>query len=334
MEEWPKEGLELSRGGGTVRGTQSFVRVMQWCWRHPGVVGLEVLWRWIFGSFALSLLWVQGSRIFAAVTGGTNDVSRLGMTGVSIADPMGSSVAVAAALGLLLPPIFAVAMWMVPLLLVVWLVVSSIGRTVVLRRVDARLRAVPVVLGTLQLVRVLALGASFALWWMLVRWAARISVTEPLARGDQPLLVEYFAVAIVGTLVLFCGWGILSWGLSLAPLIAMRRGSGVVASLRASMARGPLRLKLVEINLVMGIVKIALIVLLMVFSACPLPFQSVETTAFLVWWTLGVAVLYLLGSDFFHVARMVAYLELWRAYNEPAVDADGDRGAEVDSLER
>jgi hypothetical protein len=27
-----------------------------------------------------------------------------------------------------------------------------------------------------------------------------------------------------------------------------------------------------------------------------------------------VTVLYLVASDFFHVARLVAYLELWRAY--------------------
>jgi len=77
---------------------------------------------------------------------------------------------------------------------------------------------------------------------------------------------------------------------------------------------GPLRGKLVEINLVMGIVKIALIVLAMVFSACPLPFESVTTPEFLAWWWAGVTVLYLVASDFFHVARLVGYLELWRTY--------------------
>jgi hypothetical protein len=75
-----------------------------------------------------------------------------------------------------------------------------------------------------------------------------------------------------------------------------------------------LKSKLVEINLVMGIVKIALIVLAMVFSATPLPFESVTTPEFLLWWWVGVTVLYFLGSDFFHVARQVAYLQLWRAY--------------------
>ena len=78
-------------------------------------------------------------------------------------------------------------------------------------------------------------------------------------------------------------------------------------------------MKLIEINLVMGVVKVALVVLFMVFSATPLPFESVTTPAFLLWWTAGIGVLYFVASDFFHVARQVAYLELWQAYK-------GERG--------
>src|SRR5207244_646187 len=118
-------------------------------------------------------------------------------------------------------------------------------------------------------------------------------VADPLARGAEPNLVMYFAVAIVGTLALFSLWAVLSWALSVAPLLAMLRGLGVTSSLRAAFRLGPLKIKLVEINLVMGIVKIALIVLAMVFSASPVPFQSVVTSGFLLWWTAGVTVLYL-----------------------------------------
>ena len=66
--------------------------------------------------------------------------------------------------------------------------------------------------------------------------------------------------------------------------------------------------KLFEINLVMGIVKIALVVLAMVFSATPLPFETYATQTFLLGWWAGVTVLYLLASDFFHVVRAAAYL--------------------------
>jgi hypothetical protein len=93
----------------------------------------------------------------------------------------------------------------------------------------------------------------------------------------------------------------------------MLRDWGAGRSLASSFQLGPLKIKLIEINLVMGIVKIALIVLAMVFSASPLPFEKVASQEFLTWWWGGVTVLYFVGSDFFHVARLVAYLELWQA---------------------
>lgn len=287
---------------------------MQWCWQHPGVIGLELLWRWIFGVFALSLLWVQGSRIFAIVTGGTNDLSRLELDKLSIMDPTATTARLTLLLDRLLPPMMAVALWLVPVLLVAWLITAALGRTAVLRRADPGLHARPGSLLILQLLRILALGACLSLWFLLLEWIAAFAITQPLLRGEQPNLVEYFAVAIVLTLSLFATWALLSWALSLAPLLAMLNDENARDSLRHSLVRGPVRMKLIEINLVMGIVKIALLVLAMVFSACPLPFQTVITPQFLFWWTLGVALLYVLASDFFHVARQIAYLELWRAY--------------------
>jgi hypothetical protein len=139
-------------------------------------------------------------------------------------------------------------------------------------------------------------------------------VNGPIAAGQEPNLVAYCAIVIVETLGMFTLWAVASWGLSVAPLLAMLRDLGAAASLAAAFRLGPLRGKLVEINLVMGIVKIALIVLAMVFSACPLPFESVATPGFMLHWYAGVTVLYFVASDFFHVVRQISYLELWKAY--------------------
>lgn len=301
-------------GSNRVRGTQSFVHTMSWCWRHPSLVGLEVLWRWIFGSWALWLVGRYGLRIFSAATGGTRDVARLGLDQLTVTDPMGSVTKLAGAVALLLPMVLQVARWMVPLLLLVWVVVSSIGRTVVLRRADALLEARPLTLIGLQVVRVLALGGSFAIWFALMVWAGSTAITEPLGRGGEPNLVTYSALVIVGTLALFTLWAVVSWVFAMAPLLAMLRGLGILDSLRAGFHLGALKMRLVEVNLVMGIVKIALLVLALVFSACPLPFESVTTQEFLTWWWAGVTVFYLVASDFFHVTRLVAYLQLWRAF--------------------
>jgi hypothetical protein len=71
-------------------------------------------------------------------------------------------------------------------------------------------------------------------------------------------------------------------------------------------------MKLVEINLVLGIVKLALIVLAMVFSAIPLPFEAQMSGKGLYIWWAAVGVWYLAASDFFQVARLAAFVEFWQ----------------------
>ena len=144
-------------------------------------------------------------------------------------------------------------------------------------------------------------------------WSSHTAVSGPIAGGAEPNLVGFCALVIVLTLGMFLAWSAVSWWFGMAPLLAMLHGTGVKESLAAAGRLRGLKGELVEVNLVMGIVKIALIVLAMVFSATPLPFQTVTTPQFLAWWWAGVGVIYLIGSDFFHVARLVAYLTLWRS---------------------
>ena len=296
-------------GAPVVRGTQSFVRTLSECWRRPSLTALEVLWRWAYGIPALLLLRYEGMRILQETP-----VDFAALRNMTVLDPMGSATTLAKAAEALLPPVFRVALWLAPLLVVAWVVVSSVGRTAVLRRADRRLHSRVGTLIVLQAVRVVALLGSFIVWFWCMEQVAEITVTGPMATGGEPNLVGYFSLVIVVTLGLFTLWAVVSWALSVAPLLAMLKGLGVRDSLAAAFRLGPLKSKLMEINLVMGIVKIALIVLAMVFSATPLPFESVTTPEFLMWWWVGVTVLYFLGSDFFHVARQVAYLQLWRAY--------------------
>jgi hypothetical protein len=77
--------------------------------------------------------------------------------------------------------------------------------------------------------------------------------------------------------------------------------------------------KLVEINLVMGIVKLALIVLAMVLSAAPLPFsdQLGPDTLHVLW--VAATIFFFVASDYFHVVRLKGFMEFWRMYRgEPA----------------
>jgi hypothetical protein len=296
---------------GQVRGTQSFVYTMQSCWKRPSLTALEVAWRWVFGVPAAALIWFEAARV---VRESGTDLGVLRR--ISLADPDGAAAILTRLWDTLRPGTVRAAEWLIPVLLVGWVLVSAVGRTVVLRRADSRLHRRFGAVMALHAVRVLALGGSFVVWFALVQWAGRVAIAAPVAAGGAPNAVLYATLVIVVSLGLFTLWAVASWALSVAPLVAMLRRTGPVASLAGAFRVGAMRGKLVEINLVMGIVKIALIVLAMVASASPLPFESVESAAFLTWWYVGVTVLYLVASDFFHVVRLVAYLEMWRVYEE------------------
>ena len=324
QREEATQTLEPTARGVDVRGTQSFVHTLSSCWRRPGLTAIEIAWRWAVGVPALMLLFWQAKSALLEATHGTLDPATLGLDSVLLhdvvgalsADPLGAAGKLSRAAGVVWPGFVHFGIWLLPLLLVLWIVVSSLGRTLLLRRADRRLSARPGTLMILQAIRLMVLCVAFLGWFKAIGWSARFAINGLIAAGQEPNLVLYSALVIVTTLGLFTAWGFVSWVLSMAPLLAMLKNLGVRASLRAATKLGPVRGKLVEINLVMGIVKIALIVLAMVFSATPLPFQDVATAGFLAWWWAGVTLFYLLASDFFHVARLVAYLNLWRAYSE------------------
>ena len=297
-----------------VRGTQSFVHTFAACWKRPSLTALEVLWRWVFGAPALAMVATLALGVWRKA-----QIDTTALRQISLLDPMSAAATLTQAGMQLLPPVLQVAEWLAPLLLVAWIVVSSFGRVLVLRRFDAQLHARPVTLMLLQAARMAALLGSFALWFASMQAAAVVALNGPIAADHDPDLVLYCAIVIIATLGMFTLWAIVSWVFSVAPLLAMLGNLGARASLAAAFRLGPLRSRLIEINLVMGIVKIALIVLAMVFSACPLPFESVATTQFMAWWYAAVTVLYLIASDLFHVVRLVAYLELWKSRDRAAI---------------
>ncbi|HEX3435329.1 MAG TPA: hypothetical protein VHT24_01070 [Pseudacidobacterium sp.] len=293
-----------------VRGTQSLIHTMSECWSRPSLLALEIAWRWLFGAPALLLLWHEASSIFAATS------SQLEATGIfqfSLQDPMRAAVMIADAFAILWPPVLHAALWLVPLSAIGWSIASGIGRNIVLRRLDSGLPKRFIALITLQLVRVIALTGSFISWFLAIRWAANYSLSDV-----EPNLVLYCALVICLSLGIFTLWALLSWIFSIAPLLVLLEGRSILSSLHRSLRLGPLTSKLVEVNLVMGIVKLALIVLAMVFSATPLPFESVmQGPPLYIWWGL-VTLLYLAASDFFQVARLVAFIQFWRVASNPS----------------
>ena len=178
-----------------------------------------------------------------------------------------------------------------------------------------RLHPAELTLILLQLLRIASVIAVCLGWYRAIGWAADATLNSPSSN-----LVAYSAWVICLSLGIFVLWALLSWIFSIAPLLAMLESTGVFGSLVRSLQLGALTGKLVEVNLVLGIVRLALIVLAMVFSAIPLPFEADMTgTALYLWWA-AVTLLYFLANDFFQVARLAAFVQFWRFYHPNSTD--------------
>jgi hypothetical protein len=291
-----------------LRGTQTLVYIFSECWSRPSLLLLELCWRWLYGAPALLLMYYEGAKLLASVP-----LAATGVYEFSLQDTDRATVIIANVYETLTPPLFHLLWWLAPLLGLGWALASGIGRSFVLRRYDPSLSFRPVTLIVLQVLRVFMLGASFVGWFEAIQWSATTTLT-----GAEPNLVLYFALVICVSLGIFTFWALVSWAFSMAPLIALLENKGAVASLVRSLRLGTLTSKLVEVNLVLGVVKLALVVLAMVFSATPLPFASSMTGTSLYLWWAGVTLLYFAASDFFQLARLVAFVRFWRIYNEAA----------------
>jgi hypothetical protein len=289
-----------------VRGTQSFVGVMAAVWKRPWLTGIEIAWRWAFGLLALGSLWIFAHDAVMVWVLKAGDIGPLLLRGQVVARGITDVLT---------------NLWLLVGALAVWSAFAGVGRGWVLRRWDGRLETRRGTMIVLAMLRAFVYAGLMVLWFSLLVMMARRDVWTPMERGQAPSYVPGFAMAVATTLLLFVAWAATNWILQIAPVLAMSRGLGPMASLRAAVRLGLLRSKLVEINLVMGIVKIALIVLAMVLSACPLPFSSVESQTFLTWWWIGVGVLYLIASDYFQVVRAAAYEALYQAHERTASDA-------------
>ena len=164
----------------------------------------------------------------------------------------------------------------------------------------------------LQGLWMLALLGCFWLWYQRAAWAAATHITS----ATEPDLVGYLCWLIFLSLGFFTVWALLSWSLSVAPVLLLEEdGNNAIKALAGSFRLGKsLSGKLAEVNLVMAIVKIALIVLAMVFSAAPLPFSDQFGPDFMHLLYMAIAVAFLVANDYFHVVRLNSFVGLWRHY--------------------
>ena len=297
-----------------VRGTQLLVEHMSEVFRNPSLTAIEIAWRWIFGLPFLLVCSRQVQKILAVYP-----LDSSGFDSVSLQNPWTSAVQLSNVFSFYVPHVLAVLSWLLPATALGWVVVSGLGRNLLLMRLEPKNspRAIPTMpfrpaaMIVLQAGWLIELGLAFWGWFRSMQWAAATHISA----GGEPDLVGYFIWAIFLSLGFFTAFALVSWPLSIAPFLALLEKRSVLSALGQSLKLGKaFTSELVEINLVMGIVKIALLVLALVLSAAPVPFSDELGPGALHAAIAISTVVYLVANDFFQVVRLKAFVEFWKVY--------------------
>jgi len=303
--------LVTARASAPVRGTQLLVVHMGAVIKRPGLTLIEITWRWLVGIPILLVLWQQALKILAEYP-----LESSGAGSIDFTNPWLAAQQVAGAWSYYIPHVSIVMRWLLPVWAVAWIVVSALGRNLLLMRIEPRLRFRPVTMIALHT----AWMAMFLLvvygWFRSMEWVAATHMSGTnIGAGGEPDLIGLFIWTIFLSLGFFALWALVNWTVSVAPLIALLEGGSALSALRESLRLGkPFTGKLAEINLVMGIVKIGLAVLAMVFSAAPLPFSDELGPDAMHAVLLASLVFFLVATDYFQVVRIKAFVEFWKIF--------------------
>jgi hypothetical protein len=251
---------------------------------------------------------VEAQKVLAALPPDTT-----GLDTLDIANPWMSAVKMAVAWDMYRPHVLEVLRWLAPAAALAWIVLSAIGRNLVLKRMEPQVPFRPLAMMVLQAGWLATLVLTGWCWWRSIGWAAAAHI----GNGENPDLVGYAVWAIFLSLGFFTLWALVSWYVTIAPMLVLLEGCSVLRALRESLRLGKAFTgELVEINLVMGIVKLALLVLAMVFSSVLIPFadQVGMSTLHLEW--IVVSAFYFVVSDYFQVVRLRGFIEFWKVYRD------------------
>jgi len=285
---------------------------MGWVFAHPSLTALEVAWRWLIGAPLLLVCWMEAQKILIALP-----LDATGVDKVTLQDPWVSAVRLADAWDLYRPQVVHVLAWLGLVAAIAWVVVSGLGRNLVLKRLEPGVLFRPLAVIGLQAAWLALLALTFWAWYRCIGWAAATHI----GTGAEPDLVGYTVWAIFFTLGFFTLWALVNWPVSIAPMLVLLENRSALSALREALRLGKtFRSKLIEINLVMGIVKLALLVLAMVFSSVLIPFSDVVGAGALHLEWILVSLFYLIASDYFHVVRLKGFVEFWRTFRGDSVE--------------
>lgn len=291
--------------------------VIKFCWHRPRLWARELLWRALYGVFALLLLALASGQIyhqadsflFLAL------LHRITLAPGGQWMPSIENLSMLSLLASMLKPaILAAAKWLLPLLGLGWVLAFGRGRMAVLRAYDPTLQSRPWGLAGLQALRLMVLFICTALWWQGIQWAARSAIHYGFSgNGLVTDLIGYLVWVSLLTLAALLVWTLIGWLFSkIVSLVVLGR----LGQMRARSARGSgfVQASLMQTGLGLGLlgltlVRLAAALLAMLLSALPTLLGLLDPGWVLYGWWIAVSLLYLLVSAFWSVVRQGLWLD-------------------------
>jgi hypothetical protein len=266
-------------------------------WRDPGLLLIEIVWRWSFGAAAFLLLFVGVMRLLGSIHVSETDAA---------AWRSNSPTVMAQALANMLldsgPKMAAMAARVLPAITLLWIGLAAAGRTLALNRLGR---------GTVSFRNILALHSARA----LLVWVGAASLTAATLfaagvsmEGAETNYFLYYALVFWSVVLIGGLWAMGNWYLSLAPLCSLQTGAGLLKSTLQAVRLGKAQTgDLGGISLIFGILR--LIALAIAFVLCVLPSGLMGTwPRSYTTWVVAVSLAYFAVADFLYLARMTAYL--------------------------
>jgi hypothetical protein len=279
--------------------------------RDPWLLLLEVAWRWSFGLTAGGLLWLGWVRIARVLLLSRADSHALQSHDAFLMAQAASHILVS--LGM---PVLRLAALLLSAISLLWILLSALGRTLVLRRLVNFLGLITEGTDSVA-IRQIRFRSMLALqvWRILLAWLSLavmmggILVAAHIAnRGSRPDYVMYYALAVPVLAAAALFWVIVNWYLSSASAWIGRQGAGAVLATRMTIGYAAARKGDVGgLNVTLTLVRV--LALLLAFILCILPASMASSQGY--WgWVIAIALLYFVAADLVYVARLASYLML------------------------
>ncbi|HXZ81234.1 MAG TPA: hypothetical protein VEG30_15000 [Terriglobales bacterium] len=274
----------------------------------PSLVLGEIAWRWGFGLVVWAVIFYTALTFLAGIK-----ISDGEWRVLKSLEPYSMALVLAQILADLGPMLGRWIPAVIPVLMVLWVVLASIGRAATLKALlqESATNWLGLLgINTLRVVVLLAAVLAFFGGGILIGAWIPPSPEKQLL----PTLLIFLVALVVGSI-----WSMLNWFLSLAPIFALRDGRGGFASFRESVElfrSYPGRYTTIAAAL--GLMRSVLLGAILLASLAVVGAAAQGQWRGALTFSVIVSLIYFAMTDFLHIWRIAAYVKLAEAEPEIA----------------